>query len=329
VAIFDATNSTRARRRRVQTIVSGYNVAFSVIFVETRCNDAGMIEANVRAKVTRSPDYEGVDYEVARRDFLTRMDMYRQAYEAVGGEKEEDLSYIKMLNLSSHVEVHKVYGRATTNLIPYLMAVHIGSRPVWLMRLPESATEAVGSSRITYSDSEMSDAGTSFARRFAAYVEGNEEMRGSRLFACTHRRALDLAIMLDSREERTHVHPFLNPMDWGVYEGIPRSDFKERTDAKFYQAFQRDPMTARFPGGECYVDFVRRLLPVVIEIEQQLDPVIVIASSHVVEVLHCYFANTPVSEASEIVIPRHSVEAWTPSGAGFRHQVISNEDIHA
>ncbi|CAK0811406.1 unnamed protein product [Prorocentrum cordatum] len=64
-----------------------------------------------------------------------------------------------------------------------------------------------------------------------------------------------------------------------------------------------------------------------LEIEQQLDPVILIAPSSVVQVLHCYFANSPVSEASEVVIPRHSVEVWTPSGAGFRRQSIGSEDM--
>jgi 6-phosphofructo-2-kinase/fructose-2,6-biphosphatase 2 len=330
VAIFDATNSTIDRRRRVQSLVSQHNSEYSVVFIETRCNDEIMIEANVKAKVSRSPDYVGMDYEVARRDFYSRMDMYRRAFEAIGDDpEEEDLSFIKMLNLSAHVVVHKVYGRMTTNLLPYLMALHIGSRPVWLMRLPESATEAEGRSTVTFCDAEMSHGGIEFSQHFAKYVERQEEMSHCRIFVCTHRRGLDLSMMLDPLSERTHVHPLLNPMDWGAYEGIARRDFERKCDSKFVESFVRDPMNTRFPGGECYTDFVRRLQPVVVEIEQQLEPVIVIAPSSVVQVLHCYYASMPVSKASEVVIPRHSVEEWRPSGAGFVSYMLQKEEILA
>jgi len=330
VAIFDATNSTMERRRRVRNLVFEHDPSYQVIFIESRCDDPVMIEVNVRAKLLKSPDYAGIDYEDARRDFYIRMDMYRRAFEAVDADGQEDnLSYIKMLNLSSHVVVHRVYGRVTTNLLPYLMALHIGHRPVWLVRMPESVTEAEGKSPLTFCDMAMSAAGRRFAEGLAAFVQRNEEVQHCQVFACTHRRALDMASLLEGNSggKRASVHPLLNPMNWGAYEGISRRDFEEKTSAQFFADFVRDPMNTRFPGGECYADFVRRIQPVVVEIEQQLEPVVIIAPSSVLQVLYCYFAKLPVCKACEVVIPWHSIVEWRPSGAGFSVKLIQEADL--
>merc|ERR1719436_2285109 len=106
-------------------------------------------------------------------------------------------------------------------------------------------------------------------------------------------------------------------MDWGTYEGINREDFEEKTSAGWFADFVQDPINTRFPGGECYGDVLRRLMPVVVEIEQKLEPVLVIAPISVLQVLHCYFAQHPVRCASEISIPERVVVEWRPTGACF------------
>ena len=49
-----------------------------VVFIESICDDAAIIEANIRDTKARSADYEGVDEEEAVRDFRHRIAHYAQ-----------------------------------------------------------------------------------------------------------------------------------------------------------------------------------------------------------------------------------------------------------
>merc|ERR1719253_1898106 len=70
-------------------------------------------------------------------------------------------------------------------------------------------------------------------------------------------------------------------------------------------------------------------MPVVVEIEQRLEPVLVIAPLSVLQVLNCYFAKRPVQCASEVSIPRHSIMEWRPSGNGFQYRLIDEGRLFA
>jgi len=329
VAIFDATNSTVQRRRGLLDEVQKRNASYTVIFIETRCSDPAMLEANIDAKIARSPDYTGMEYEDAKRDFMSRVDCYRRGFEPLGSEgREEDLSYIKMLNLSWHLEVHKVYGRMTTSLLPYLMALHIGCRPVWLIPMSQLATQ-MGSEAANTPDQTAQESDECFNKNVRDFMQLKTQMCSSHIFACTHQCALDSAAHLASSDECIFVRPALNSMDWGVYEGVSRETFEERMSPEFFANFVRDPINTRFPGGECYDDVVRRLMPVVVEIEQTLDPVLVIAPISVLQVLHCYFAQISVHGASEVHIPMHAITEWRPNGAGFAHRCIDKSELTA
>ena len=58
VAIYDATNTTRARRSTVRACCE--EAGFQVLFIEMRCDDADVIEADIRSTKLSSPDYEAV-----------------------------------------------------------------------------------------------------------------------------------------------------------------------------------------------------------------------------------------------------------------------------
>lgn len=55
VAVYDATNTTYLRRQMIyETVVEKYG--FKLFFVESVCNDPGIIEANIRASLSTSVD---------------------------------------------------------------------------------------------------------------------------------------------------------------------------------------------------------------------------------------------------------------------------------
>lgn len=87
----------------------------------------------------------------------------------------------------------------------------------------------------------------------------------------------------------------------------------------------------RFPGGESYSDLINRLESVIIDVEQQLGPAVVVSHVSVLQVLMSYFRSTPVTECTGIEIPMHTVLKFTPlRGGGWmetHHNLSPNEGL--
>ena len=100
VGIFDATNTTRVRRAQV---IDHCKAAgnFQVVFIESICTDASILDKNYRMKLGND-DYRGMDPAAALEDFLARVAKYESVYEPM---TEDDLSYIKLYNVGEKVLV--------------------------------------------------------------------------------------------------------------------------------------------------------------------------------------------------------------------------------
>lgn len=72
----------------------------------------------------------------------------------------------------------------------------------------------------------------------------------------------------------------------------------------------------RFPGGECYRDLIRRLESVIIDIEQQVIPVLVVSHVSILQTLMSYFRNSDVEKCTSIEVPLHTVIKYTPVRGG-------------
>jgi broad specificity phosphatase PhoE len=72
----------------------------------------------------------------------------------------------------------------------------------------------------------------------------------------------------------------------------------------------------RFPGGESYRDLLRRLESVVVDLEQQVVPTLVVSHVSVLQVLIAYFRNSPVENCMSIEVPLHTVIKFTPVQGG-------------
>ena len=97
----------------------------------------------------------------------------------------------------------------------------------------------------------------------------------------------------------------------------------------------QDVRGTRYPGGESYADLIERLEPLLIELEQQTCPVLVVShlstlqahaycttARHVPgmphtatcpQVLYAYYAGLPLQDALHCAIPHHVVLQLTPS----------------
>ena len=112
-----------------------------------------------------------------------------------------------------------------------------------------------------------------------------------------------------------HMLSNLNPLDKGDFTGRELEDIGEE-HPDWYTQLVSDPFYTRFPGGECYGDLTSRLESVVVDIEQQVGPVLVVSHVSVLQVMVAYFRGTPVENCTSIALPMNTVLKFTPAKGG-------------
>lgn len=275
IAIFDATNSTTARRTTIAERCARYSAStetrceVSIVFVESLCDDEAVLEANMKTKVASSPDFRGMDPELALIDLKQRIANYELAYETV--QDAEDHSYIKMYNFSSKVTANQCYGRMSKLVVPFLMAIHSDDRPIYLTALAPTKHEP----------EYREEAGRQDFETRLAHWWWNRDHSDCRLsvYSSTMPLAIDAGLVVQSRGPDqiclNHTSA-LNPLLIGEQGRI---DFYDRGDF-----------------GESYADLVRRLESVLLDIEASVDPVLVITHATPARALRAYFKNINVEK---------------------------------
>lgn len=134
VAILDATNSTRDRRRWIWE--SCNNAGIETLFVESTCDDEDIIMNNILEVKTTSPDYKGQDPEMAALDFRARIRNYERVYETID-ENEKHYTYVKLINVGSTVIINQIKDYLSSRLVYYIQNLHIKPRSIWLSRVSD------------------------------------------------------------------------------------------------------------------------------------------------------------------------------------------------
>jgi len=333
-AIFDATNSTVARRDSISARIRQRLAGCAVVFVESVCDDPVILERNLLQKVRCSPDYRDADAENALNDLRERVRQYELQYETLSN--AETHPYIKLFNLSSQLHLHHIYGRMANSLVPYMMGIHVSARPIWLVRCAhcpgaEGQTSSPGSpvagrpppasTVVVDRSAKLSPEGLAFAKGLGAFCErrckefAQEDSELELEPECTtFTSTLPRAIQTASFVPSTHINasPALNPLDKGICYGLTEDEFR-RQMAEEYALWSSSKRTQRFPGGESFQDLISRLEPMLIEIEQQTSPVLIVAHLSTLQVLYGYFGGLTLEQALESEIPHHTVMQLTPS----------------
>jgi 6-phosphofructo-2-kinase/fructose-2,6-biphosphatase 1 len=115
----------------------------------------------------------------------------------------------------------------------------------------------------------------------------------------------------------------LNPLDKGDFMGMELEEIAEKEVCRlfsflynlgihiscqflihpqpgWYSQLVEDPFLTRFPGGECYGDLTSRLESIVVDMEQQVGPVLVVSHVSVLQALVSYFRNSKIEECTSI-----------------------------
>jgi broad specificity phosphatase PhoE len=79
---------------------------------------------------------------------------------------------------------------------------------------------------------------------------------------------------------------------------------------------QADKLNYRYPRGESYLDVIKRLEPVVHELERTRDPVVLVGHQGVIRILLAYFQGVERSESIYLKVPLNVINAVKPHAFG-------------
>lgn len=332
VAIFDATNTTRVRRHKIVERCGQGICGLTPVFVESICDDPEILKENYRLKLGND-DYQGMDPERARGDFLERVRQYEEAYEAVEDEEcGENISYIKMFNVGQKVVLHRVTGYLTSQVASYLSNCHICQRSIWLTRHAETEDQLAG--KLGSVREELTPSGHRYCRFTAEMLRSckrqmltagettDREVLVLLGTAPVHAATLNsLKSIPDDSQDRIAFKAMstslLNELDGGVCNGMTYEQIK-REHHDIWTAREQDKLNFRYPGagGESYADVIGRLRPIIIELERQRRSVLVISHLAVQRCLYAYFTGCPIQDTPYLELPMHTVIELRPKPLG-------------
>ncbi|ODN02886.1 6-phosphofructo-2-kinase/fructose-2,6-bisphosphatase [Orchesella cincta] len=269
VAVFDATNTTKERRKLIYDWIVR-KMGYKLFFVESVCDDPSIVEQNIMEVKVHSPDYQGMNNDDALTDFLQRISHYQDQYEAMDDVKEGHYSFMKIFNTGEKILVHKHEGHIQSRIVYYLMNIHITPRTIYLTRHGETDHNISG--RIG-GDSDLSGRGRHYAKALAHYIK-EQDIPNLRVWTSWLKRTIQTASGIDAPQER-----------WKALNEIDAVKFAARDQSKF---------SYRYPRGESYEDLVARLEPVIMELERQ-ENVLVIGHQAVLRCLwHTFLDNLQI-----------------------------------
>lgn len=305
IAVYDATNSTRERRRSIRERAEAED--FELLFVEIVNDDPAIIEANLRETKLRSPDYEGVPEAQALADFRKRIAHYESQYETLG---EDEGVWVRLRNWGAQVVINRVYGYVVGRVVFFLSNLQVTDRPVWLTRHGQSVYNVQG--RIG-GDASLSAAGAEYAQSLATHVrDAFPSSANLDVWTSTLRRTILTAEPLGLQ---TGSWKALDEIHAGNCEGMTYSEIERSMPGEFH-ARRRDKLEYRYPRGESYLDVIHRIDRVLIELERYRTPVLVVAHRAVLRAMVAYFQQLPIVETPHLDMPLHTIIKLTPTAYG-------------
>ncbi|CAF1220841.1 unnamed protein product [Adineta ricciae] len=313
VAIFDATNISRERRRFIHNYCTQTH-SFRVFFVESICDSQEIIEANIKEVKLKSPDYKDLSQEEAVADFLLRIQQYEKRYEPIDDKTDErNFSFIKIFNCGERFLVHKIAGHIQSRVVYFLMNIHVTPRTIYLTRHGESelnVQQRIGG------DSPLSPQGKSYADALAEYM-ASENIPDLIVWTSQMQRTIQTAANIEAPKEQWKA---LNEINAGICEGLTYMEIAQKFPEEF-SARDQGKYYYRYPGGESYQDLVARLEPVIMELERA-ENVLVVCHQAVARCILAYFLNKDAEDLPYTKVPLHTVIKLTPMAYGCLMECI-------
>ncbi|ORY40340.1 bifunctional 6-phosphofructo-2-kinase/fructose-2,6-bisphosphate 2-phosphatase [Rhizoclosmatium globosum] len=171
VAIYDATNSTKERRKIIMERCEKENI--QVMFVESICDRMDVVLANIKEKknlgtlfANPSPFLEHQNKQLNL--FLLRIHPDSKTYETLSrSEYNSKISFVKLINIGERVLVNNVRGYIQSRIVYFLMNLNITPRCVYFSRHGESMYNVEGK---IGGDSDLSPRGWQYAQKLPELI---------------------------------------------------------------------------------------------------------------------------------------------------------------
>ncbi|KZT50960.1 bifunctional 6-phosphofructo-2-kinase/fructose-2,6-bisphosphate 2-phosphatase [Calocera cornea HHB12733] len=325
VAIYDANNGTKEARRELAEEWGREGV--HVIFLESVCTNQDIVEANIRSVKISSPDYKGWDPEKAVADYWTRIREHEQYYHTID---EEEWAWIKVINIGERIQMNRIQGYLQSRIVFFLMNIHTKHRTIYFARSGESLIE-----HSYKADADLSPSGWAYAERLMDFVlERRRKSVEARRQQDQSAEKNKLVVWTSTRRRSHHsAWPFqqagykvlqksqmceINP---GIWDGLSPEEAME-TYPDEYDRFAKDPYAFRAPRAESYHDLSVRLEPVLVELEQCQDDLLIVTHSSVIRCLLGYLIGLPPHEVPAIEINRGDLVEVVPASYGVHSQTL-------
>lgn len=349
VGIFDATNSTLARRMQiVERIRKRAGPELNVLFVESVCRDQSLLEANMRLKLS-GPDYDGKDPIAALHDFKKRVAIYEKNYVPLGDyEEDHNMSYVKMIDVGRKMISHQVKGFLAGQAVYYLLNFNLSPRMIWITRHGESEDNVAGK---IGGNSMLTENGHKYAKAMTRFIDKQRkawEVHLADKIANTHfppvagdhtppnpyygaegetknfcvwtsmlNRSVQTAENFCEEDYDIKQMRMLDELNAGIMEGMTYEEIKERY-ANEYEVRRKDKLQYRYPGpgGEGYLDIINRIRPVITELERMTDHCLLVTHRSVARVLLAYFQGLKREDVADLDCPLGMLYQMEPKPYG-------------
>ncbi len=246
VAILDATNGSRRRRRLLEQTLGDH----PVLFVECVNEDPLLREACIRNKA-RLPEYAGYSEEEAVRSFKARIAYYESIYEHLSEEK---------FWLCVDTMANRILAESPMEGSPFYPAIRELVVTTWIKKLylvRHGQTEFNAEGRIG-GDPLLSAKGRSQAARLAAHMEG---VPIDYIFTSTRRRSHETAMYLAQSRPDVNIIalPEFDELNAGRCENMRYQDIRVQMPEVTRQR-NADKFNYCYPGGESYAMVMQRVL---------------------------------------------------------------------
>ena len=317
IGIFDATNSTRERRKWISDQLDGLPV--KLIFVESYCDDKLTVKNNIWMSKVNNQDYKKVAEESAYRDFKRRIEQYEKVYATL---EESELTWVKLINSGQRVVINNIHGFLPGRIVQFLTNIHATHKPLYLTRHGQSEYNLAGK---IGGDAGLTEVGRRYAVALGRFAREeiqhgpDGEQRRTRLWTSSMQRTIQTVTHIphpklrDGWVQMSHrVYRQLDELYAGICDGMTYAEIEEVYPDEFKHR-QEDKLAYRYPRGESYLDIISRLEPLVHEMESYREPLLIVGHQAVLRLVYAYFAGIPRDEAPRLSIPLNTVRCGRPA----------------
>merc|ERR1712137_1107541 len=309
VAILDGNNCSKEERdliiQKVKCQKPSINIR--IIFLEIIVNDKEEVESNI-VRSFLSPDYVGLDHDSIRKDMNEKIKIHRRMYEPV----EDSRHYIRVFDGGEQLVMNRVNGFLPSKIMFYLSNLRTTEKHIYFVRHGESEYNV---NKLIGGDPDLTPRGYLFAKQLSDWITKNIPDAKDKLsvWCSTMKRSIETAEGLPCRQYiRWKV---LDEIEAGICDSMTYEEIEEKYPEE-YEARQKDKLRYRYPRGESYEDLIRRVEPVIVELERRDTPVLIVAHQAILRCMYAYFKDFPREKVPYISFPSECVVKLTPQAFG-------------